>query len=93
MKLSTLKTSFASISKTQEKERKIYTLSGKVVKKDLTKIVRLYSQKTGELLRIGITDYSGNYTFNSIPQESYFVVILDDTKKYNAYAQDNLIPK
>lgn len=93
MKLTALKTSYASISPLDQLQRSIYSISGSVVQKDKTNFVRLYSSVTNQLLRTVSTDSLGNYSFNSLPQQPYFVIIRDKTKQYNAVIQDNIVPK
>lgn len=93
MRLTTLKTSYASLSSSSEMFRSIYSIKGYVVQKEKSDFVRLYSSSTNQLIRTVSTDNLGNYSFNSLPQQSYFVIIRDKTKQYNAVIQDNIVPK
>ncbi len=93
MRLTTLKTSYASLSSSSEMFRSIYSIKGYIVQKEKSNFVRLYSSLTNQLIRTVSTDDLGNYSFNSLPQQSYFVIIRDKTKQYNAVIQDNILPK
>ncbi len=93
MRLTTLKTSYASLSSSSEMFRSIYSIKGYIVQKEKSNFVRLYSSLTNQLIRTVSTDDLGNYSFNSLPQQSYFVIIRDKTKQYNAVIQDNIVPK
>lgn len=93
MKISSFKTSYAKSSEIEQSQRSIYSIEGIVIQKEKTNIVRLYSSVTNQLLRTVSTDSLGNYSFNSLPQQPYFVIIRDKTKQYNAVIQDNIVPK
>lgn len=93
MRISSFKTSYAKSSAIEQAQRSIYSIEGIVVQKEKTNIVRLYSSLTNQLIRTVSTDDLGNYSFNSLPQQSYFVIIRDKTKQYNAVIQDNIVPK
>lgn len=93
MKLISFKSSYAVISSTSEEFRTIYSIEGKVTQKELTNMVMLYSSSTNQLIRTAVIDHNGNYSFTSLPKLSYFVIVRDKTKQYNAVIQDNIVPK
>lgn len=55
--------------------------------------VRLYEKFTGAKLREVATDQNGNYRFDGLSENKYFIVAHDPATQYNAVIQDNVVPK
>lgn len=55
--------------------------------------VRLFEKISGRLISDTQTDNSGNYEFNHLTKNRFFVVAHHPEYKYNAVIQDNVIPE
>lgn len=73
-------------------------ISGRVVE-DGTPVVRkvfCYKRATGELVAWTVSNSSGDYMLDSIPDDAYYLVAIDtfsDSKQYNAVVEDLITPQ
>ena len=55
--------------------------------------VRLFEKSTGRLTADVATDEVGNYVFNHLTANKFFIVAHHPSNTYNAVIQDNIIPE
>ena len=55
--------------------------------------VRLFERLSGRLINEVLTDNSGNYEFNHLTANKFFIVAHHPLNIYNAVIQDNIIPE
>ena len=55
--------------------------------------LRLFERISGRLISEVMTDQSGNYVFNHLTTNKFFVVAHHPASQYNAVIQDNVVPK
>lgn len=55
--------------------------------------VRLHERLSGRLIFEKLTDNLGNYSFNHLTANKFFIVAHHPRSQYNAVIQDNVIPK
>ena len=55
--------------------------------------VRLFERLSGRLINEVLTDNSGNYEFNHLTANKFFVVARHPASQFNAVIQDNVVPK
>ena len=67
-----------------------------LVKKQNTPIpcrVRLFERLSGRLINEVLTDNSGNYEFNHLTANKFFIVAHHPLNQYNAVIADLVVPK
>ena len=55
--------------------------------------VRLFERLSGRMLFDVLTDNDGNYKFNHLTLNKFFIVAHHPLNSYNAVIQDNVVPK
>lgn len=55
--------------------------------------LRLFDRISGRLISEVMTDQSGNYVFNHLTANKFFIVAHHPENQYNAVIQDNVVPK
>ena len=55
--------------------------------------VRLFERMTGRLIFDTVTDQFGNYEFNHLTANKFFIVAHHPENQFNAVIQDNVVPK
>ena len=55
--------------------------------------LRLFERMSGRLISEVMTDQSGNYVFNHLTANKFFIVAHHPLNQYNAVIQDNIIPE
>ena len=55
--------------------------------------LRLFERMSGRLISEVMTDQSGNYVFNHLTANKFFIVAHHPSNTYNAVIQDNVVPK
>ena len=55
--------------------------------------LRLFERMSGRLISEVITDQSGNYVFNHLTANKFFVVVHHPSNTYNAVIADLVVPK
>ena len=55
--------------------------------------LRLFERMSGRLISEVMTDQSGNYEFNHLTANKFFIVAHHPLNQYNAVIQDNIIPE
>lgn len=55
--------------------------------------LRLFERISGRLISEVMTDQSGNYVFNHLTANKFFIVAHHPQNQYNAVIQDNVVPK
>ena len=55
--------------------------------------VRLHEKLSGRLIFEKLTDNVGNYSFNHLTANKFFVVAHHPENQFNAVIQDNVVPK
>ena len=55
--------------------------------------LRLFERMSGRLISEVMTDQSGNYEFNHVTANKFFIVAHHPLNQYNAVIQDNIIPE
>lgn len=55
--------------------------------------VRLYEKSSGLKISETLTDVSGRYCFTNLEKIRFFLVAHDPASQFNAFIQDNVVPK
>jgi len=55
--------------------------------------LRLFERASGRLISEVMTDQSGNYVFNHLTTNKFFIVAHHPASQFNAVIQDNVVPK
>ena len=55
--------------------------------------LRLFERISGRLISEVMTDQGGNYVFNHLTANKFFIVAHHPSNTYNAVIQDNVVPK
>ena len=55
--------------------------------------VRLFEKLSGRMMNEVLTDNDGNYEFNHLTANKFFIVAHHPLNTYNAVIQDNVVPK
>lgn len=55
--------------------------------------LRLFERASGRLISDVMTDQNGNYVFNHLTANKFFIVAHHPLNQYNAVIQDNVVPK